>query len=435
MVLIIMIIITFSLWLFSYYVLDRDIMTPSFLLLGGYLVSFLSTLYNYRDWGIEIGFKVFSIFFIGMISFFFGEILVQKIHINIRYSKFDDCIPYIRIERWKYILSVIVGIIILFLTYREVVRIASLNFVSWGNLAYNYKTNVANSDLEGASLSTLVQQANKITKGFAYVYLFVFINNMFSGVKTKRNLLNLILPVIFALQCLLKGGRFPVIALFIAAFFLYYFFWKKTRGWNRSIEIKTILKIAGIIVLIVAAFWFSREIVGRLTKDNDMLGYVTRYFGGPAALMELYLEDISTIHDEAREVFAGLLTSFNKLGITSVSVRSYHEFRGVNGSNIGNAYSAMRNYFHDYGYLGVAVMNFLLAIIFGNAYYRIRLLNKYNSQLIFNVMLYSSFAYTILFQFFTDYFFARLSVGLLIEILILWLCYFFIFRIRVRFKM
>lgn len=37
-----------------------------------------------------------------------------------------------------------------------------------------------NADLEGAGLSSFVQQINKITKGFAYAFLFVFVNNIFA---------------------------------------------------------------------------------------------------------------------------------------------------------------------------------------------------------------------------------------------------------------
>jgi hypothetical protein len=94
----------------------------------------------------------------------------------------------------------------------------------------------------------------------------------------------------------LKGGRFPVVAFIIGAFFLYYYFWRRTKGWGKVIPVKYIVRIVMIIAGVIAAFWFSKELVGRLSKDNDLMGYVTRYFGGGPVLFELYLKDSSMLN-------------------------------------------------------------------------------------------------------------------------------------------
>ena len=217
--------------------------------------------------------------------------------------------------------------------------------------------------------------------------------------KTERiaNFANLIPGVLFSAQCILKGGRFPVVAFIIGAFFLYYYFWRRTKGWGKVIPVKYIVRIVMIIAGVIAAFWFSKELVGRLSKDNDLMGYVTRYFGGGPVLFELYLKDSSMLHDAPNETFAGLISSLNKFGF-NLTGRAYHEFRAASGITIGNAYSALRNYYHDYSIFGVILFNYIL-----------------------------------FFQFFTDYFFARLSVGLFIEVIFLRICFWFVMRLKVCF--
>lgn len=436
MVLIIMIVVTFLLMLMSYYLFNKDIMSPSFLITAGYLLSLVSTLYNINVWDVSIGLHTFLIYEIGIISFVLGENFVKLINSKLSKQTNNDKplkIGYISIEKWKYFIVFVVCIGILILTYREVVRIANLDFNSWGNIAYNFKTNVINSDLEGASISSLVQQANKITKGFAFVFLYIFVNNVFSvkTIKEKRwNYLNLIPGVMFGVQCVIRGGRFQVVAYIIGAVFLYYFFWRKTKGWNKIIPIKYIIRIVLVILIVILSFWLLREKVGRLSKDNDVMGYVTRYFGGGPALFELYLDDINIIHDDSNETFAGLITSANKLGFNFVA-RLSHEYRMSGGIIIGNAYSALRNYYHDYGFLGVILIDFILAIIFSKKYYQLKSCSSVTYNKVFDVILYTSFIYAIFFQFFTDYFFARLSIGLFIEILIMRLCYWFITRLRI----
>lgn len=321
------------------------------------------------------------------------------------------------------------------LTYREVVRIANLNFASWGNLAYNFKANSMNADLEGAGLSSFVQQINKITKGFAYAFLFVFVNNIFAQkTKTERiaNFANLIPGVLFSAQCILKGGRFPVVAFIIGAFFLYYYFWRRTKGWGKVIPVKYIVRIVMIIAGVIAAFWFSKELVGRLSKDNDLMGYVTRYFGGGPVLFELYLKDSSMLHDAPNETFAGLISSLNKFGF-NLTGRAYHEFRAASGITIGNAYSALRNYYHDYSIFGVILFNYILAFVFSIKYYDLKFCSDITYKKAFSLTLYASFIYTVFFQFFTDYFFARLSVGLFIEVIFLRICFWFVMRLKVCF--
>lgn len=432
MVLIVLFLLALLLLLVTYNVFNKDFMSPSFLLVAGYSLSIGSTLYNIRDWNISVGLQTFLIYFVGMLSFVAGEALIKTRTFKNKVSSKTQEAEYISVDGWKYIFVIGIGAFILVLTYREVVRIANLNFASWGNLAYNYKTNVINGDLEGSSLSGFVQQANKITKGFAFIFLYIFINNFFADKNRrarKKNWINLVPGLLFAIQSVIKGGRFQIVAYIICAVFLGYYFWRRATGWSKVVPIKYLLRVILGIVIVVMAFWFSRELVGRMSKDSDLMGYITRYFGGGAALFELYLRDASMVHDAAMETFAGMVASLNKLGL-SLTARASHEFRAASGVTIGNAYSALRNYYHDFGMIGVALFDFLLGCIFSTKYYELKSYSYLTYKRAFSVILYATLIYTVFFQFFTDYFFARLSIGFLVEIVIMRICFWFTVKLK-----
>lgn len=157
MALMLMVLITFLIFLVAYNTLGKDVMSPTFLLVAGYLLSFVSTLYNIKDWKVSIGFLTMTVFLLGMLSFFVGEYVVKRRTATARSQSMPIEIEYIDIDKWKYVVVVVSCTVILVLTYREVVRIANLNFASWGNLAYNFKANSMNADLEGAGLSSFVK--------------------------------------------------------------------------------------------------------------------------------------------------------------------------------------------------------------------------------------------------------------------------------------
>lgn len=429
----------FAILFISYTIFKKDIMSPSFLLCIGYFISCLSAIYNIQSWNVEVGLYTDFIYFLGILSFIAGEIFVERI--SSRNVKRLECrqaavFSEIKIGSIKYLFCVLVCVIILILTYREVVRIANLNFADWGNLLYNYKRNVIDSGLDDSNMSNMVVQLNKVTKGFAFVFLFIFINNMFalkdSTIRRKiSNAKYLVPPVIYILQCTVKGGRFNSVALIIGAVFLFYFLWRLKVGWSKEIKFKYILNVILVIIGVFAIFWLSRELVGRMSSDTSAIGYLTRYLGGGPALFDKYLNDPIYLHDGVHETFAGLLQSFDKLGFIDVTVRTSHEFRTAStGIIIGNAYSALRNYYHDFGIFGVMIMNFLLSVIFSGVYYRMKNTITSPNKNRFTMILYSSMIYIVIFQFFTDYLFSHISIGFFTEIFVLFACYYFVLKIK-----
>lgn len=415
----------------SYYIFKKDFASPTFLLYIGYFIAAVAATYNISTWKIKIQEELIFIFLVGWISFFFGELFTRELLYKEKgrglLPGYSNEIETIKIEHIKVWLIILIDCIITYLLYKEVVRIAGISGTSSLGLMVNYKNNLMENSMSG-----LVIQVTKFTKGAAYVFLFVFINNVMAEDKVTmraiiQNFIYLFPGIIYCLQCLLRGGRYTVIAYIIALAFLSYFFAQYKYGWIYQIRIKTMIKMMGVIFGVFLAFWLLKEAVGR-SSTATFVEYISQYIGGPYELFSLYLEDRPS---PANETFAGLLTSFNKMGLTNVAVRSYHEFRFTsNNIMLGNVYTGFRTYYNDYGIIGVGLLSFLLSMIFNVAYHKLRYCDIYNRK--FLMILYSSLLYCVVFNFFVDYFYARLSIGYFIEVLIMYLIYLFVFKTKIE---
>lgn len=439
----ILIIFAFLMMIFSYYIFNKDLMSPSFLVCGGFLLSFLSTAYNVKEWGIDIGINTVVVFVIGMVMFLIGECCIKRLKFKTITESNRLVKPYqptyIKVGNIKLLLCIAVCAFGLIMTYREVVRIANLNYADWGNLTYNYKTNVVNADLANSQVSSLVLRAQSLTKCVAFVYIFVFVNNLEalrnqSFLKQLTNFRFLIPAILYSAMCIIRGGRFDTIAIILTIVFLLYYYWRLRVGWNKKINIKYIIRVFIIFVAVLVIFWLSKELVGRRSMDTSIMGYITRYVGGSAANFDLYLKDSFTQGNGKYETFAGLLKNLEILGI-KIDVTSSHEFRaGSTGFVIGNAYSAIRNYYHDFGIVGVGVMSFLFSALFNFLYYKLKSYQSLTKRKMFLLIWYSSMLYCIVFFFFADYFFPRISIGWVIEMLFLWLTYYYVLLLKIKIR-
>ncbi|MCD7835251.1 MAG: oligosaccharide repeat unit polymerase [Lachnospiraceae bacterium] len=214
---------------------------------------------------------------------------------------------------------------------------------------------------------------SKIASGSAFVFLFIFANNFveckISKVSLpKKNYMLLIPGAIYMAQKIMLGGRYTAIAFIIAAIFCFYLLYQYIDNWRCAISFKYLVWVLLLSVLIVVVFWAIKNFIGR-DSDAGILEYVSRYLGSSYELFDIYLDDPPA---KAYQTFGYLIRSFNKLGWTDIPVRTTHEFRfSDSGVLIGNVYTGLRNYYNDFGMIGVFFMSMLKSMIFTGMYCKI----------------------------------------------------------------
>lgn len=414
----------------AFYIFDNDFFSTSFLVLAGYFVSSLFAMYSSEKWGTDIHWILIVILFSGWSAFVFGEIFIKRILYKNHWHN-NELVEFQKITFQPIVLILLIGlnIIITLFLYREVSRIANIGGNSLSNgLIAGYKENALDNSISG-----FVTQLLKITKGTAYVCAAIFCNNIIFLRNRKETLKQSILLVpglIYCTQCIMKGGRFNVIAYLIAILFYSIFVLQYSHGWKYKMPVKSLLKIVFAALFIVYAFWFYKEFVGR-TSEALFGDYIAQYVGGPYELFNQFVKENSNTVG-TNETFAGLVESINKILGTSIKNLSYHEFRfTATGIMLGNAYSGMRNYYSDFGIFGVVIICFLYSAFFSKMYCRLAKSNNIYSMFFCFIYL-GSIVYCLVFHFFSDYFLARISVGYFIEVFVMYIVYRII--VKTRFK-
>lgn len=400
----------------------KDILSPAVLLLLGYLVATIFGIYNIERWKTNISDYMMLIVFLGIVFFIIGDYVGRKIRIGTRKSNCNSSSAQLKnLENkqgiFKLMLISAFCLLFTYLVWKEMVRIAYSDFKSWGNIVYNYKINKANYAMSG-----LGKWAGKITKACAYVYLFVFANNMTNTEKFKlknitRNFMYLLPGLFYCVQQLMLGARIGVIGFMISVVFSVGICqWIKYKKLYK-INIVSLIKGFVIAVVVCISFFKIKELVGRQQESLGVVDYVATYLGGSFDLFSQHVRE-GRESFKGYESFSGIIDNLQSYFgmLKHITIVTSHEFRNAaTGVTIGNTYTGFRNYYNDYGIFGVCLLSNLLALIFSGVYGKIKRLNNLKRKDMVIIIIYATQIFCMPFHFFTDYFFPRISLNMVMD--------------------
>ena len=413
---------------FSYVASDRDIMAPSVLFVGGFVIATIAASMNIQAWGIDFSYKTILIIVIGNISFAFAEIIFRIILKNHKKNEISN-LKIILVPEWKTILVIIFDLFTIVLYYHEIVRLSVYAESYWQSfgIMVAYKRAITYG---GYTVNSVVNQMTKMVYVFGYIYSYILINNYFSKKRKfnlKTKLFNLLPIILYVALSILKGNRIDIFALIIMMIFLYYYTLHRKIGWEKHISGKLLVRIIVLFILSMLVFYYMKGMVGRVSSLK-FLDYITQYIGGSIELLDLYVKDkYITISQHSilfEETLPGLINGLKKLGFFDIVLRKQLEFR-YTPTNIylGNVYTALRRYYSDCGWLGIIIFPAILSFIMNSLYRHIQMNNRYSIKSIFSIIVYGSIIYVIPFQAIEDIFWiSKVTIGYLVELFILYFC-------------
>lgn len=419
-----------SFLIISYIVCDRDMMAPEVLFIAGFILAITAAIMNIEAWGIDLSIKTFLIIIVGTVSFMLSGLCYRTIH-NKESIKNGEELSYIKIPRWKTVLVIFFDLITIFLYYHEVTRLANYADPYWRvmGVMVAYKRVISFGSM---TINPIVNQLTKVVYSFGYIYIYVFINNHFAieGAKQKKSNAEYMIPVVlFGMMSIIKGNRIDIIGLIVMAVFLYYMFLHKKIGWTKHVSGKLLRKALVIFVVAMIAFYYIKDIVGRVSSLN-FLEYITQYIGGSIQLLDQYIRDgVASNKVPFGETLTGLITGLRKLGLNTVSLRKQLEFRYTStGVYLGNVYTALRRYYNDAGWIGVIAFPAFLSFFMNRYYRKVRRCRGISESKMFKTIVYASLLYVVPLQAMEDSFYInKVTIGYAIELLILYVCVHFIF--------
>lgn len=410
----------------SFLLFDKDYMSPSFIFCAVYIVSIGSALINYTRWGLkDYSFETFSILLGGAGIFILVGWVVKKIVYNKEPNNYSEIASSsrININSITSIILIMTNLLILIITIKEVKAIGSVGGSgSWGEVMQNFRSTTSYSLDPMMNIPGYLQQLQKIPTICAYIYPFIFIYNVVNNtVQPKDYFFTIVAIVIYIILGIVLSNRLNILGI-AGAVIIYYFVLHqgnfKTRG------VKIIFRLLLIFIGLMLIFYLIRLIVGRLESANtNFIDYVTMYIGGPVKLFDMFIKQ--PIHDTTiwgKETFVAILGTLRDIGFNIPVYLQHKEFRFYNGIELGNVYSAYRNWFADFGLTGVIVLQGLFALFYNNYYYLLQRNGINNHKLAFIIYGYMSEA--IFLHPIDDWLFSNyLSLGIIIYLILFYILY------------
>ncbi len=398
-----------ALFVLSFRRFDRDIFSPPTALSALFALSAIISTYNMDKWDMwSFHANTYGLFTWGLAVFIGVSYVVQKLVFKTdAHSVPRPAGPSGRaalnpnqVTLW---LVILMDVAILALFYREVFRIAveKGGYAGGGYAALMTAYKDASSYKGVLSLEegipVYLNQLIKLMTVFGYVYMYFFINNAVVHRLKKRDWL-LLLPIfLYILQKLLNAGRIELLGVAAAAVMMWYMLWRRAYGWRRGVNLKLVAVCGGSFIAVILAFYLLRNVVGR-NSSRDFLSYIANYAGSSTRLFDLYLQDPTPPGAWGQETFYSIHRFLAKYGISGGEMFSKHlEYRYVGDVNVGNVYSAFRRYYHDFGFLGLTVLQAVSALIYNTFYVAVkyRKLRPDGRIADFSLLMYSFIVYAL----------------------------------------
>lgn len=418
----------------AYLLFDKDILSPTVISCTMFALCTLFAMYGLNSWNSVkfLSFELILIVCCGLFSFGIGEYILRWKKNNFKIENVS--LKIIHFSAWKYILTII-GIIITVVCYiTEIKRICNFYGFFSDNLPdllafYRTKIGLFSTDLitDGMEINFIIKQMKKVCDVVCVIYMYVFINNIFSKDKIK-NLVLYCVPIVLTLFVMLLSSGRSILMHMLVAFMMIFFILYRKKSLNKNIS-KKIIVMAGIsLITVLVLFYWILPIIGRKTSIG-FLDYITFYLGTPIPSFQHFLNDIPQHSGYiGNETFSGVYYFLNKINVIDYVKSGSLEWFHSNGYS-SNVYTSFRRYFFDFGLFGTIILQFIFGYLFSKLYIYI-----YQKDNHFMMIVYGYFAYVLIDQIRDEQFYTLITSSTVAYFILLYALYFFFFKFAINSK-
>jgi oligosaccharide repeat unit polymerase len=426
----------------------KDIFAPSLLFLISYVVSIGSAVLNIERWGIELHPVTFAVLLIGAIEFVGISLWIDRCYKKKTNLSADGKIQFagvepadeIKISAWKQVLTYLGCVVYCVLFYRQVQEIAvsAGGYQSFSEMLRLFKEST--SVTLTASVPGWLAQMERIVMICAFIYLYFFLHNVIycgNNPLVKRIFRNcaLLIPFLtYMINGILNSDRLIILQTLVGAIVMIFILWVHRTGKN-NISWKTLLILAGTVCVGLLLFYWSAEKIGRIT-DKGIFEYITYYCGcGIECLNQFFEAPPEPSAIIGKETFYNLNLKLYNMGILELEefYPIHLEFRYYGDVMLGNVYTAYRRWIYDFGFVGAAVLQGIMAAFMSVFYNHVKYGKSKNNG--FWLIVYSYLAYTVVFHAYDGYLYIQyVSQTGLTTLILFRLAYWFFAQMDIKFK-
>lgn len=384
----------------TYKLFKGEIANPAFIYSYTYLLSSICTLCNIREWNVHLSVQTFLILFVGSIEFVLITWLIN-VYFSKKYKVETKNNEVHKINNKFMIFIIVYAVVIIILTIYYVFKIAG-QFGEYSSLTQAqalFKTHTSYSN--DTSLPHYLSLMYKVLELSSYYCIIFYMKEIIYSSKgnIRKNALKkiyyIIPPILYCVKELICSSRISIMQMALGAVTIAIIIWSQKESWNKKVSLKVISVICCIGVAGLILFYLSASIIGRSNKKN-VFQYITTYAGGSIECLDHYVRFPN--EDEksdiiGNETFYCLIQSLDKYKITHTDIAqkqtAHLSFRYYYDSMIGNVYTAYRRWHHDFGWVGIILLNGFMSACFAIGYY----IQKYKANMKFNEVFMAIYMY------------------------------------------
>lgn len=366
---------------------------------------------------------------IGILSFFFGEIVVRKLkkskkeNTKVNEKSNNENITQQRKKR-IWIIIYFIMIITFFFTIHEIKNIC-LNYGYKGNNFFEMLKyyRMKNDLLSGGNINA-AYDLNFITKQLlkfcfvSTVFIEYFLSENIIAHKSYKINLFYIFGFILGLSCsLLTTGRSMFFHLIVSFLIMLLIMIEREKGPITPFLKKHSKLIIFIPIVCIMLLYFLLPILGR-TNNGGMIESTSFSIGAHIPSLNKILRD--TVDDEILRNKKLTFNNFYNFLANQGIIKNYIKPLNVwyrFGRYSSNTFTSLYAYYHDYGIFGVIILQMIFSIIINIIYIKAKKNN-------FELIIYSYFFYTIIDQIRGDQFYGLLTSSTIAYLLLIIILYY-----------
>ncbi len=382
-----------------YKLFGNDLLAPTVWLLIGWDFSVLFALTKIPDWG-NISGKTLLVVLLGVFSFIFGGAIGQNYRIKWRQ---DSSLEAKTVKSQRLIcspvfliLSVVFLLYTVYVDYRFVMSAAIYGGFSGGT---NLLTYARSSMLTDITMPYSIYIPIALSQACAYVITHSIITDLinFNEERERNNhwFIKVICIILFSIISFLSTGRTMIMyyLLFILADICIQLTLVYGRSRRRN---KAIIKYGIIVVSVILGLFVFVDIFYRASKygiERNPIDQVIKYTSSSLYAFDIYLKSPSKATDTGYETLYNVYSILRRIGFDYEKTSNTLPFASF--SNVRtNVYTALRRYIHDYGYVGLIIIQIVMGIIYESAYKKI----KFGNASTLSIIIYCTFIFAPVFN-------------------------------------
>lgn len=261
------------LFFFAFFASSQDIMAPSVIMSGMFLISTVAAMLLGRDFHVKYGFTSFAILSVGIFTFVLSEIVFrwsyQKKITAVRKEQIISELqtkPFTVVPVQKWMITTLVIYDTLIMIWYTRTMIAVYGGIGMAVRSVNVQTTYV--DFSESVLNPIQLALLKVVEISGYIAAFILCQELVAKEKRWSTIQLLIIIAMSQWQAVVGAARGNILRFISAILIEYYILWHQKNGWHRNLSWKY-LRIGLICILAgIPLFYYSLKWMGRTTISS-----------------------------------------------------------------------------------------------------------------------------------------------------------------------